>query len=85
MKEKTWEEFQKTGLLLFINQFLRIFGWSIVIEMKKRPAKEREFVRAYPARVKCRGFKNKSVDEAYEKVQTCLENNITELREDLQK
>jgi hypothetical protein len=53
-----------------------------VIECKKKPAKEREFVKAYPARVECRGFKNKSVDEAYEKVQTYLENNIVELRED---
>ena len=28
-KEKSWQEFRDTGLVVIINQILHIFGWAI--------------------------------------------------------
>jgi hypothetical protein len=33
MTKKEWSEFRSTGLLLFINQILHVFGWAIVFEI----------------------------------------------------
>ena len=35
MERKKIEEFRDTGLLMFINIFLHIFGWAIVAEIDK--------------------------------------------------
>ncbi len=78
---KTWEEFRDTGLLLFINQFLHIFGWSIVLEISDEDG---SIVKVFPARVKFRGFKEKSVEEAYKKITDYMENTVVELQEDIQ-
>ena len=43
-KEATWKEFRENGLL-FVNTFLHIFGWCIVIECD-----DDGDYRAYPAR-----------------------------------
>lgn len=47
-------------MLWFINSILHIFGMAIVIEFDEGKA-----VRAYPARVKCRGFDEKINDLGY--------------------
>ena len=61
---KTWYEFRGTGLLLFVNMFLHMFGWAIVIE-----ADDDELVHAvYPARTKYRGFNEDSIAKAYKKL-----------------
>ena len=74
IKRKTWKQFQGTGLLLIINQTLHIFGWAIVLETdsKKRMI-------AYPARVKFRGFDNKSVSNAYIKLSKYMNKNSERL------
>ena len=72
--KKDWKEFQKTGLLLIINQFLHVFGWAIVFEIENDIIKN-----VYPARVKFRGFDNKSVTEEYIKVAEYLNENSEEL------
>lgn len=76
---KTWEEFRNTGLLLYINQVLHIFGWSIVMEQCEV---DNSIVDVYPARVKFRGFDNKSVTKSYKKITTYLKNNIQELSDE---
>lgn len=76
MKEKTWEEFRSTGLLLFVNQFLHIFGWAIVIEVLDENL---GITRTYPARVKFRGFNEVSTSEAYKKVSKFINENSNEL------
>lgn len=60
VNKKTWEEFRSTGLLLFVNQFLHIFGWAIVFEIE-----DDNVVGVYPARVKFRGFDSGLVSNAY--------------------
>jgi hypothetical protein len=74
-----WEEFRQTGLLLYINQILHIFGWSIVFEFDDET---KELKNVYPARVKFRGFDNKSVSKSYEKISKYLKNNIDDLYEE---
>lgn len=74
VKEKSWDDFRATGLLLIINQVLHIFGWALVMEMDNGSV-----VRAYPARVKFRGFDDKSTEEAYIKVSEFMKANADEL------
>ena len=76
-KETTWKEFQSTGLLLFINTFLHIFGWCIVIECDDEGA-----YRAYPARTSWRGFSEDSMTRAYQKLTKSMQEDIPQLLED---
>lgn len=39
--EKSWDEFKKNGLLLFINQILHIFGWAICFEYDTKTCDEK--------------------------------------------
>lgn len=81
INKKTWKEFRNSGLLWFINTILHTFGWAIVCEMNENG----DIFNAYPARVKFRGFDEKSNTEGYIKVTRYLEENIKELREEILK
>lgn len=72
--KKDWSEFKDTGLLMFINQILHVFGWSIVFEMV-----ENNVTDVYPARVKFRGFDNETVSKSYIKISEYLNENIGEI------
>ncbi len=74
VREKSWEEFRTTGLLWWINTMLHMFGWAIVCETEKGEVK-----RAYPARVKYRGFGERQNAEGYIKVSEYLKENIEQL------
>lgn len=76
VEKRSCKEFQATGLLLFINQFLHIFGWAIVIETND----ERSFM--YPAKVKFRGFDEKCTSEAYVKLSEYMKENSERLLEE---
>jgi len=78
VEEKTWEEFRSTGLLLYINQILHIFGWAVVAEYDE----DKNFKRMYPARVKFRGFDSKSVANSYIKISKYLKENINVLEKE---
>lgn len=71
VEKKSIKEFQATGLLLIVNQILHIFGWAIVIEN----CEDSELSFMYPARVKFRGFDDKSVADAYIKVSEYMNEN----------
>lgn len=79
--KKDWNEFRKSGLLLFINQILHVFGWAIVFEFEAYDSETDEGIikDVYPARVKFRGFDHKSVSKAYIKISEYMDNNIKEL------
>ena len=72
--KKTWEEFRSCRLLWFINTILHLFGWAIVLEYD-----ENKNTIAYPARVKFRGFSEKSNSEGYEVLTQYLKDNIDDL------
>lgn len=73
---KSWFEFKDSGLLWWINMILHTFGWAIVIEFSD----EGEFLEAYPARVKFRGFDTESTSRGYLNVSKYLEENISDLK-----
>lgn len=73
-EEKSWQEFRDSGLFWWINMILHTFGWAIVIELV-----EGKFTRAYPARVKFRGFDEKSNTNGYIKVSEYLKENVEQL------
>lgn len=70
VEKKSCKEFQNTGLLLIVNQILHIFGWAIVVETEDSG---RDIM--YPARVKFRGFDEKSVSQAYIKISKYMKDN----------
>ena len=74
LDRKSCEEFRSTGLLLFINQFLHIFGWVIVVESKPG---EKSIM--YPARTKFRGFTDGEVSKAYIKISEYMNENSEDL------
>jgi hypothetical protein len=74
IEEKSWKEFRETGLFWWVNMILHTFGWAIVVEIE-----EGEIKRAYPARVKFRGFDEASNANGYIKVSEYLKENIEQL------
>lgn len=79
-EEKTWLDLRKTGLLMFINSFLHIFGWCIIVELDD----DGNFKRAYPARTKWRGFSSDSIDRAYRNVTKMMKEDIDRLLKDVE-
>jgi hypothetical protein len=72
---KSWQSFRDTGLVTFVNSFLHIFGWALVFE-----ADGEKILSVYPARVKFRGFDDKSTDRAYKKLSKYMEEHASELK-----
>jgi hypothetical protein len=78
VKKKTWQQFRNTGLFLFMNSILHAFGWSIMVETDDHG----NVTSCYPARVKFRGFDEKSTQESYKKMGQYLKNNAEEIAEE---
>ena len=74
VKEISWEEFRNSGMLWLANSILHNFGMAIAIDFDEGKA-----VRAYPARVKYRGFDEKTNDRGYYNVSKYLSENIDTL------
>lgn len=72
-----WEKFCSTGLLAFVNQFLHIFGWEIILNIDTKSSK---IIDAYPQRIHDRrGFCRQTTEQAYESVAKYMKDNATEL------
>lgn len=80
VEQKAWKEFRDSGLLWWINTILHTFGWAIVYEIDG----EGEITKAYPARVKFRGFDEKSNTEGYIKVSQYLNKESEQLLKESQ-
>ena len=79
MVRSSWQSFRETGLLLFVNSFLQIFGWTIVVEYgENNTVKE-----VYPVKTKFRGFTEEAVDKAYKDLTKYIDNNIEEIKKSL--
>lgn len=76
--KKTWKEFRESGLLWWTNMILHTFGWAIFVDVNDNG----EINNAYPARVKFRGFSEKSNTEGYIKVSRYIKENIADLLEE---
>ena len=85
VERKTWDEFRKTGLFMFVNTILHAFGWAFVVEVDYDKDKKEETgpVKAcYPARVKFRGFSHEDQDEMHKRIGVYLEENAGDLKKD---
>lgn len=68
LEKKTWDDFRNSGLLRFVNMFLHIFGWTIVLNIGKNS------VTAYPARCNYDGFSEQD-ENAFRKLGAALEDD----------
>lgn len=75
IQEKSFEEFQDTGLLMFINSFLHIFGWVICYDPEKKSL--------YPARTIYRGFSEASQEKNYLKITEYMAKEASQLLEQI--
>lgn len=70
-REVTWYDFRNSGLLLFVNMFLHIFGWCIVCRVDETG----NITKAYPAKTRYRGFSEGSISNAYIKLSEFIHKN----------
>lgn len=71
---KLFVEFRETGLLMFVNIFLQIFGWSIVIEYNPIDNPMENSYKMYPKKVNYAGFTKESQDRNFEKIWKYMKN-----------
>lgn len=79
IEQKTWREFKESGLLWWINMILHTFGWAICFEMDGE-----KITNVYPARVKFRGFDEKTNTEGYIKISKYIQQNADQLLKESQ-
>ena len=70
-----WDEFRGTGLLRFVNAFLHIFGYVIVIEKDD----EGKVTSVYPAKTIWRGFPAEAMSESYKNVAELMHRDHEEI------
>lgn len=75
---KTWKEFQDSKLLWWVNRLLHTFGWAIVFQVEQ----DGKISDVYPARVKFRGFDEKSEEEGFIGLTQYLKETVDELAEE---
>lgn len=75
VKKSSIAEFRSTGLVVFVNMILHIFGWAIAFEIGANG----EALNMFPARTKFRGFDEKSQTQAYIKISKFMVKNSAKL------
>ncbi|WP_339194610.1 hypothetical protein MKY95_23230 [Paenibacillus sp. FSL P4-0176] len=78
--ERTWDEFRKSGMLWWTNMILQTFGWCITVEVDKD--NREKVLRAYPERVKFRGFPERANTEGYIAVSDYMKANAKQLADE---
>jgi len=79
IEKRTWEELQDVGLLWWINRALHLFGWSIVFCYDERG----KLLDVYPAKVKFRGFDDKTEEDGYLRLTNYMSKNGGRLVKDI--
>ncbi len=79
LEKRTWDEFQSAGLLWFVNRFLHLFGWAIVVVVDD----DDKVTECYPAYCKFRGFTETVEEAGFEKLTDHLADNIAKLQKDV--
>lgn len=75
VNKKNWKEFRDSGMLWWINMILHTFGWAICLEAEE----DGTITNSFPARVRFRGFSEKSNTEGYQKVSQYMKDNAKEI------
>lgn len=79
LERRTWQQFRKTGLFMFINSILHAFGWVIVVQTNDSG----EITESWPARTKFRGFGADDYPEMYQKITSYLAENAKDFPEEI--
>lgn len=79
-EKKSWDEFRKTGLFMFMNTILHAFGWAIAVEVDK---KTKLVTSAFPVRCRFRGFSEDDQTEMHERIANYLAENAPSFPEDI--
>lgn len=74
----TWDEFRDNGMLFFVNQQLHVLGLAITITLDD----DGKVTNPMPARVKFRGFDDKSQTEQHIKIANYIAKNAQALKEE---
>lgn len=82
VERKSWDEFRKTGLFMFVNTILHAFGWALCVNVENANTENEKVIDCFPARVKFRGFSEDDQDEMHKKIGEYLANNSQQLKED---
>jgi len=84
VKKKTWKEFRDSGLLWWINMILHTLGWAIVFDYSDYDKEKNDgtIKEVYPARVKFRGFDEKSNTEGYQRISKYIKKNAKQLEKE---
>lgn len=75
VEKRTWDEFRKSGLFMFVNVILHAFGWALCVEVEYDKEKQIEtgpVTSVFPARVKFRGFSEDDQTEMHERIASYL-------------
>ena len=83
---RTWDEFRKSGLFMFVNMVLHAFGWALVVDVdydKETQTETSPVKNCYPARVKFRGFDADSQTEMHERIADYLANTAPNFPEEI--
>ncbi len=80
IQEASWDEFQKSGLLWWVNRTLHLFGWAIVFQVED----DGTISKVYPARSQFRGFDSKVEAEGFKNLTEHLMAEQERLLKDVQ-
>lgn len=75
INKKDWKEFKDSGLLWWINTLLHTLGWAIVFEYGEKG----DIIDIYPARIKFRGFDERTNENGYKNISKFIKENANEL------
>jgi hypothetical protein len=70
---KTWEDFEKAGLLWFVNRILHVFGWVIICVESTGTG---EIEEVWPARTNMLGFTEEVDAASHEKFMAALHEDM---------
>lgn len=83
--KRTWDEFRKTGLFMFVNTILHAFGWAICVEVDnyKELGDDAPVTNCFPARVKFRGFGEDDQAQMHQRIADYLEQASPNFKEEI--
>lgn len=79
VERRSWDEFRNIKLLWWINHSLHFLGWTIIVEVDESGA----VTEVYPARVRYRGFDEKTNAEGYAGLTSYMNENSEKLLEEV--
>ena len=77
IERREWKEFRNNGLLWFVNKFLVLYGWTIILVRDE----DDNVIEVFPAKVKSRSISEKANEIGCKLFNNYVENNLDEIEE----